>query len=93
MGALVDEKVGISRPNWKGYVFECLGGLSRPTICDLKRERYDYQKKTNSIMTQLEQSGKNKAYFSWLIKDYKTAIQNISSMIEWNVNVGGKKNE
>ena len=73
-GTFVHENVGI--------VFECEGVLSQPTICDLKRQRRFIQMKRDSALNELHGAREcDRAYFSWLIKDHKTMIANITKKI------------
>lgn len=66
-----------------GIVFECEGVLSKPTICDLKRQRAFYQVKHNGAIKEQQQARDcDRAYFSWLVKDHATMINNITKMIE-----------
>lgn len=73
-GTFVHENVGI--------VFECEGTLSQPTICDLKRERRLYETMKDRALNELHGAREgDRAYFSWLIKDHKTMIANITKKI------------
>jgi len=74
-GTFVHENVGV--------VFECEGVQSQPTKCDLMRQRALFQKKRDSaIIEKIQARECDKAYFTWLINDHTTMINNITKMIQ-----------